>query len=92
MNDAVEATIMDALKCALDDVDENETQETYLLTQNVIIDVEKGGRIHAFISRFAARALTQENVLDSLGNRLSETFLDKDEIISFLVQRLQKKA
>lgn len=43
----------------------------YLLMQNVVGDVVKGGRIQALIDRLAARAAMKEEVFECFGKRLS---------------------
>lgn len=58
----------------------------------MVFDFGKGGRIRYLIGRLAAREVTQEKVLYSLGKRLSETFLDNYEITYLLVGLLHHKA
>lgn len=68
------------------------THKMYLLIQKFVFNVVKGGRNQALIDRLVVRAVNQEDVLDSIGKRLSETFFDNDGIMSFLVERLQHNA
>lgn len=70
INDAVEETLVDALNCALDNVDDDKKHGMYVLMQNIVLDVVKGGRIQALIGRLVAHAVMQEEVLDSLGKFL----------------------
>lgn len=43
VNDAVEVTFMDALKCELANVDDNKNQEMYRFLQITIVKVLNGG-------------------------------------------------
>lgn len=92
VNDTAKGIFMDALTYFLADVDDNKKHDMSLLMKNVVVEVVKGGRIQALIGRLAARAVSQEDVLYSLDKRLSEKFLDKEEIMSVLVKRFQYRA
>lgn len=55
----------------------------YFLTQNIAVDVVKGGRIQDNIVRLAARAVPQEDELDNLGKWISEMFLTMTRLCPF---------
>lgn len=71
VNDVVETTFMDALKCAVADVEYNKKQEMCLLIQNFFVVVVKGVLIQALIGRLDEREVNQEGALASLRKRLS---------------------
>lgn len=51
--------------------------------QNFVFDVVNSGRIQALIGILVARAVTQEDVLESLGKRLSESFFTTMRLCRF---------
>lgn len=69
INDADEAKFMDSLKFSLD-VEDKKKHGMYILMQNVVVNVVKGGRIQALTWRLAEREEMKNNVLENLGKRL----------------------
>lgn len=52
----------------------DEKYSLYLFMQNIVVKGVEGGRIQALIGKFSARVVTQEDVIFSLGTRLSAKF------------------